>query len=117
MVEGVLVKQVRLVEQERGMDALGGAVFDVAAELVEQAAGGDRGGRQAECETELAIEVAAAGGGIGGTGETEGGRGAHRRGRGRRARRAPRAGCRRRPVWRMAARGPRREFLWRMARP
>src|ERR1700760_3789676 len=75
MVEGVLVKQVRLVEQERGMDALGGAVCDVAAELVEQAAGGDRGGRQAECETELAIEVAAAEGGIVAIGETEAGGG------------------------------------------
>src|SRR5581483_10249688 len=75
MVESVLVKQVGLVEQEGGMDALGSAVLDVAAELVEQAAGGDRRRRQAEREAELAIEVAAAEGGVVAIGEAEAGGG------------------------------------------
>jgi hypothetical protein len=32
MVEGVLVEEVRFVEEEHRMNALGSAVFDVAAE-------------------------------------------------------------------------------------
>src|ERR1044071_7746994 len=58
MVEGVLVQQVGLVEEEHGMDTLGGAVLDVTAERVEQAA---RGGhcRQTQRMAELAVEVAA----------------------------------------------------------
>lgn len=44
MVEGVLVQQVRLVEEEHRMDALGGAVLDMATERVEQAPRGGHGG-------------------------------------------------------------------------
>ena len=40
MVERVLVQQVRLVEEEHRVDALGGAVLDVAADRVERAARG-----------------------------------------------------------------------------
>src|SRR5262245_54460372 len=63
MVEGVLVQQVGFVEEEHGMDALGGAVFDVTTERIEQAPrGGHRG--QSQGVAELTVEVAATEGGI-----------------------------------------------------
>ncbi len=43
VVERVLVHEVGLVEEEHGMDALGGALLDVAGQAVEQAAGGGGG--------------------------------------------------------------------------
>jgi len=58
MIKGVLVQQVRLVDQEDRMNPLEGALFDVAVHGVEQTPGG-RGGRETERGTELAIEVAA----------------------------------------------------------
>jgi hypothetical protein len=63
MVERVLVKQVRLVEEEDRVDALAAEVLDVVADGVEDGRrGGGRG--QAEGVAELAIEVAAAEGGV-----------------------------------------------------
>ena len=63
MVEGVLVKQVCLVEQEDRVDAVASEVLDVGADGVEDGRrGGGRG--QAEGLAELAVEVAAAEGGV-----------------------------------------------------
>jgi hypothetical protein len=56
------------------VDALGGAVLDVTAQRVEQAAGGRRG-RQAEGMAELAVEVAATERGIVAIRESEAGGG------------------------------------------
>src|SRR5687768_2408881 len=58
MVERVLLKQMRFVEEKYRMDPLRGAIFDVAGECIEQRACG-RGRRQADGVTELPIEVAA----------------------------------------------------------
>ena len=59
VLEHVLVKQVRLVEQEDRMHALGAEVLHVLVDRVED---GGRGGfgREAECEADVAIEVAPA---------------------------------------------------------
>lgn len=63
VVEGLLVEEVGLVEQEDGMDALAGELLDVTRHGVEEIAGG---GCEAEREAELAVEVAAAeSGGVG----------------------------------------------------
>src|SRR5262249_61393342 len=56
MVERVLVKQVRLVNQKHRMDALFGAFLDMARDGIEQGTCSGRG-RQAERDAELAIEV------------------------------------------------------------
>lgn len=72
VVEGVLVQEVGLVEEEDGMDALAGELLDVGRHGVEEVAGG---GRQAEGEAELAVEVAAGEGGVVGVGQAVAGGG------------------------------------------
>ena len=74
VVEGVLVQEVGLVEEEHGVDALFGALLDMTRDGVEQAACGGRG-RELEGRAELAIEVAAAEGGVVTVGEAEAGGG------------------------------------------
>src|SRR5262249_59211719 len=67
VVERVLMQEMALVEEKHGVDALGGAFLDVAAERVEQAAGG--GGRgDTDGTTQLTVEGGAArrGGVVGG---------------------------------------------------
>jgi hypothetical protein len=63
VVEGVLVQEVGVVEEEDGMDPLAGELLDVGRHGVEEVAGGG-GRREAEREAELAVEVAAAEGGV-----------------------------------------------------
>src|SRR5689334_7141187 len=70
VIERVLVEQVRLVDQEHRMDALLGALLDVAGDGIEQGAGGGSR-REAERDAELAIEVAPAERGIVVVGEPE----------------------------------------------
>ena len=72
VVERVLVKEVRLVEEEDGVEALAAEIFDVGADGEEDGRGGG-GRREAEGEAELAIEVAAAERGVMAVGETEAG--------------------------------------------
>src|SRR5882757_5500964 len=72
MVESVLVEEVGFVEEKYRMDTLGGAVLDVAAECVEQTAGGGRRG-QPDGVTELTVEVATAERGIVAVREAEAG--------------------------------------------
>lgn len=72
MIERVLVEEVRLVEQEHGVRALGGGLLDVLAERIEQAAGSG-GRREPDGVAELAIEVAAPERGIVAVGEPEAG--------------------------------------------
>ncbi len=74
VVEGVPVQEVGLVEEEDGMDAFSGELLDVARDGVEEVAGGG-GGREAEREAELAIEVTASEGGVMGVGQAVPGRG------------------------------------------
>src|SRR3954463_9792767 len=57
MVEGVLVQEVGFVEEEDRVDALARQLLDVRRHGGEEVAGGGRG-REAECEAELAVEVA-----------------------------------------------------------
>ena len=59
MVERVLVQEVGFVEEEDRVDALARQLLDVGRHGVEEVAGGGRGG-EAECEAELAVEVATA---------------------------------------------------------
>src|SRR5262245_61944243 len=75
VLEGVLVQEMRFVEEKDGMDALLGALLDVARDGVEEAARGGRR-RQAEGDAKLAVEVAAAEGGVVAVGQAEAGRGA-----------------------------------------
>src|SRR3954462_2257854 len=63
MVEGVLVQEVGFVEEEDRVDALARQLLDVRRHGVEEVAGGGRG-REAECEAELAVEVATAESGV-----------------------------------------------------
>lgn len=73
MIEGVLVQEMRFVEEEHGVHALGGALLDVLTERVEQAShGGD--GREPDGVAELAIEVASPERGIAAVGQAEAGR-------------------------------------------
>ncbi len=72
VVERVLVKQVRLVEQEDRMDALSAEVLDVSADGVEDG-GRRRSGGEAERLAELAIEVAPAERGVVAVGQSEAG--------------------------------------------
>src|SRR3954466_8190016 len=74
MIESVLVKEVGFVEEEHRMNALGGAVLDVAAERIEQTAGGGRRG-QPDGVTQLTVEVATTERGIVAVRETEAGGG------------------------------------------
>jgi hypothetical protein len=71
VIEGILVKQMGLVEQEDGMDAGGGELDDVRGDGMKHAGGGGRG-HQAHGEAELAVEVTPAEGGVVTVGETEG---------------------------------------------
>ena len=57
MVESVLVQEVGFVEEKDRVDALARQLLDVGRHGVEEVAGGGRG-REAECEAELAVEVA-----------------------------------------------------------
>jgi hypothetical protein len=59
VVERVLVQEVRLVEDEYGMEALAGEVLDVRGDRVEDGGGSGRG-REPKGDSELAVEVAAA---------------------------------------------------------
>jgi hypothetical protein len=70
MLEGVLVKQVRLVEGKHGMDELLGALLDVTRDGVEEASGGGVR-REAEGDAELAIEVAKTERGVMAVGQAE----------------------------------------------
>ena len=128
MVERVLVEQVGLVEEEDGVDALAAELLDVGGDGVED---GGRGGRrrEAEGEAELAVEVAAAEGGVVAVGEAEAllGEAVAQRAqhagladaglageqRPSRARRGPRGARRRARAWRAGARGRRRRSPWR----
>nr|WP_323379136.1 hypothetical protein [Pyxidicoccus xibeiensis] len=70
MVEHVLVEQVRLVEEEDGVDALATEVLHVAGHGVEDRGRGG-GRREPEGKTQLAVEVAAAQRGVVTVGEAE----------------------------------------------
>ncbi len=70
MVEGVLMKQVRLVEEKDGVESLFGKVLDLDGDGVEDGGGGGTG-LQPEGQTELAIEVVPAEGGVTAVGEPE----------------------------------------------
>ena len=74
VVERVLVQQVRLVEQEDGVEVVAAEVLDVGADREEERGGGRRG-REAEREAELAVEVAAAERGVVAVGQAEAGLG------------------------------------------
>src|SRR5580658_1158746 len=79
VIQGVLVKQVSLIEDEDGVDAVLAQVLDLGGDGVEQRGGGTAGG-QAQGDGELAIEVAAPQGDVGAVGEAKllgGQRGAH----------------------------------------
>ncbi len=69
MVEHVLMEQVRLVEEEDGVDALATEFLHVAGHGVEDSGGGGRG--EPEGQTQLAVEVAAAQRGVVAIGEAE----------------------------------------------
>ena len=70
MVEGVLVKQVRLIEEKDGMDAILSEILHVGGDGVEDASGGNRR-RQTEGDAKLAIEVAATEGDVVSVGKAE----------------------------------------------
>ena len=70
MVQHVLVEQVRLVEQEDRVHALFAELFDVRADGVEDACRGC-GGREAERDAELPIEIAATEGCVVAVGEAK----------------------------------------------
>jgi hypothetical protein len=57
VVEGVLVKEVALVEEEDGVDAVAAEVLHVRGDRVEDGGGGGRR-REAKGDAELAVEVA-----------------------------------------------------------
>jgi hypothetical protein len=73
VIERVLVEEVRLVEQEHRVDALGRALLDVAGDRVEERAR-HRGGLDTDGVAELAIEVAATERGVVAVRELEAGR-------------------------------------------
>src|SRR5215208_1279532 len=70
MVEHVLMKQVRLVKQEDGMDTLASEILDMEADGIEDG-GRRRRGIQAERQTELAIEITPSKRGIVAVGQPE----------------------------------------------
>src|SRR5579872_4476066 len=74
MVEGILVKQVCLVDEKDGADPLFGKVLDVRVDGEEQVAGGIGLG-QTESEAEMAVEVAPSDGAVLAVDEAEVGRG------------------------------------------
>ena len=70
VVERVLVEELSLVEQEDGMNAIVAEVSHVGGDRMEDAGRGG-GGREAEGDAELAIEIAATEGGVVAVGEAK----------------------------------------------
>ena len=72
MVEGVLVKEMSLVQKEYRMDAFGSELLDVGRDGMEDS--GRAGGvAEAESKRELTVEVTPTQGGVVAVGETKSG--------------------------------------------
>src|SRR5882724_5297179 len=70
MIEGVLMQEMRLVEEKDGVGPFAAEVLHVSGDGVEDGGGRGRGGKP-EGEAELAVEIASCEGGVVAVGETQ----------------------------------------------